>query len=105
MLEVDKAGERVFVQYDSPDSLLFVNGPYYGGPNFGTGWSKLKVTPGAYVKPSFRFDYGRYNEVVSAIETGLCAEFYSKKIPQMIYTKQKQFFFSAYIAVLFGRRK
>jgi hypothetical protein len=105
MLEVDKAGQKVFVQYDSPDSLLFVNGPFYGGPNFGTGWNKLKITPGAYIKPAIRFDYGRYNELVSAVEVGMCAEFYAKKIPQLIRTKQKNFFFSGYVSIILGKRK
>lgn len=104
-VEVDKAGTQTFVRYDSPDSLLFVNGPYYGGPNFGTGWNHLKVTPGVYVKPAVRFDYGKLNELVSAIEVGVSAEFYAKKIPQMLYNKQKQFFFSAYFALMFGKRK
>lgn len=105
MVEVDKSGQRIFVQYDSPDSLLFINGPFYGGPNFGTGWNKLKITPGVYVKPSVRFDYGRFNELVSALEVGMTGEFYGKKIPQMIRTKQKNFFFSGYVSLIFGRRK
>jgi len=100
-----KDGERTWVGYDSPDSLLYLDGPEFGGPGFGTGWSGLKVTPGAYLKPAVRFDYGRYNEMVSAIEVGLIGEFYSKKVPQMIYQKQRQFFFSAYVALIFGRRK
>ncbi len=104
-VEVDKSGERTYVYYDSPDSLLFVNGPYYGGPSIGQGWNHLKVTPGLYVKPAFRFDYGRYNDLVSAIEVGVVGEYYTKKIPQMLYNKQKQFFFTAYFSVEFGRRK
>lgn len=103
-LEVDKNGERTFVKYET-DSSLFLTGPYYGGPNFGTGWKDLKVTPGVYLKPSFRFDYGRYNEIVSAVEVGLIGEFYTKKISQMIFNKQQQFFFSAYVALMFGKRK
>ncbi|MEP6675838.1 MAG: hypothetical protein ABJA78_11805 [Ferruginibacter sp.] len=106
MVEVVKGNQRVFIAYNSPDSALFLDyQSIVGGPNFGTGWNKLKVTPGVYVKPSLRFDYGRFNEVVSAIETGITAEYYGKKIPQMAFQKQKQFFFSAYVAVLFGRRK
>jgi hypothetical protein len=101
----EKDGERTWIGYESADSALFLDGPAYGGPEFGTGWNKLKVTPGVYIKPAVRFDYGRYNEIVSAIEVGLMGEFYSKKIPQMIYQKQRQFFFSAYVAVLFGKRK
>jgi len=108
-VEVDKNGTRTYVKYDSPDSLLFVNSfnPALGtaGPGFGTGWKDLKITPGIYIKPAVRFDYGKLNELVSAIEVGLSAEFYSKKIPQMLYTKEKQFFFSAYFAIMFGKRK
>ncbi len=97
--------ERKFVGYESPDSAFYLNGPIIGGPDFGTGWNELKVTPGLYIKPALRFDYGKYNEMVSAIEVGLSGEFYTKKIPQMIYIEQKQYFLSAYVAILFGRRK
>lgn len=69
------------------------------------GWNELKVRPGVYAKTALRFDYGRLNETVTAIEVGLSAEFYSSKIPQMLYTKDKQFFFNAYVAILLGRRK
>jgi len=104
-VEVDKNGARTFVKYESEDSLLFRSGPFYGGPGLGKGWNSLKFTPGLYVKPGLRFDYGRYNDLVAAIEVGVTAEFYTKKIPQMIDNKQKQLFFSAYFTVLFGKRK
>lgn len=104
-VEVDKNGQRTFVRYDSEDSLLFRNGPYYGGPGFSKGWNHLKFTPGLYAKSGLRFDYGRYNDLVAAIEVGLAAEFYTKKIPQMLDNKQKQLFFSAYFTVMFGKRK
>jgi len=104
-VEVDKNGTRTFVKYESEDSLLFRSGPFYGGPGVGKGWNSLKFTPGLYVKPGLRFDYGRYNDLVAAIEVGVTAEFYTKKIPQMIDNKQKQLFFSAYFTVLFGKRK
>jgi hypothetical protein len=102
---VNKGGEDTWIRYESPDSLLFVSGPYSSGPDLGRGWSHLKVTPGLYLKPAVRFDYGKYNELVSAVEAGLLGEFYSKKIPQMVYNKQKQFFFSAYVSIMFGKRK
>ena len=105
LVDVDKLGQRTFVGYDSPDSSYFLNGPYYGGPNFGSGWKDLSVVPGLYLKPAIRFDYGKYNEMINAVEVGLIGEFYSKKIPQMIYIEQKQMFLSAYVAIVFGRRK
>lgn len=104
-VEVDKNGQRTFIRFESEDSLLFKSGPYYGGPNLGKGWNHLKMAPGLYVKPGLRFDYGRYNDLLAAIEVGVAAEFYAKKVPQMFDNKQKQFFFSAYFTILFGKRK
>jgi len=104
-VQVEKNGELVYISYDSEDSLLFKGGPVVSGPGFSRGWNHLKLTPGLYVKPGLRFDYGRYNDLLAAIEVGVAAEFYSKKIPQMFDNKQKQFFFSAWFTVLFGKRK
>jgi hypothetical protein len=68
------------------------------------GWSELSIKPGGFVKAALRFDYGRFNEVVSGIEIGISGEFYSSKIPIVLKQKEKQFFFQGYIAMLFGRR-
>ncbi len=106
-MEIDDISGRKFIRYNSPDSLRFANptGLNPAGPGFGKGWNNLKVIPGFYIKPAIRFDYGRYNEVVSAIEVGLTAEYYTKKIPQMLYNKENSLFFSAYVAMAFGKRK
>ena len=104
-LQVEKNGKLTYIRYESEDSLLFRTGTVLSGPGFGTGWNHLKFTPGLYVKPGLRFDYGRYNDLLAAIEVGVAAEFYAKKIPQMFDNKQKQFFFSAWFTVLFGKRK
>ncbi|MEO8413493.1 MAG: hypothetical protein ABI472_07525 [Ginsengibacter sp.] len=104
-LQVQKGNNYVYVKYNSPDSALFLDGPILGGPTFGKGWSDLTVTPGLYAKTSVRFDYGSYNEIISAIEVGLTVDYYSKKIPILLQNPQKQFFFSAYFSILFGKRK
>jgi hypothetical protein len=52
-----------------------------------------------------RFDYGRFNETVTAIEVGLNAEFYASKVSQLAYVEEKNFFFCGYISLLLGRRK
>jgi len=103
-----------YIKYNSADSALFLTpgdvGPaamegFIGGPDFGQGWNDLSVVPGLYAKTSLRFDYGRYNETVSAWEVGLTAELYNKKIPQVVFAKQQQFFLSAYVSLMFGSRK
>jgi hypothetical protein len=76
-----------------------------GAAGFTVGWSDVKINPGVHAKTALRFDYGRFNETVSAIEIGLMAEYYSKKVSQLAYVDEKSFFFNAYISFLFGRRK
>lgn len=105
LVDVEKNGFRTNVGYESPDSSYFLNGPYYGGPGFGVGWSQTKVRPGLYLKSGIRFDYGKYNEMVNALECGIMAEFYSKEVAQMIYTDSRRAFYSLYVGILFGRRK
>ncbi len=103
-------GGRKNIKYDGPDSTLFTNSNELvslnvGGPRFGTGWGSMKLTPGAYAKAALRFDYGRYNEMVNALEVGITAEVYSKKVQQLVFVKPKRLFFNAYVAIMFGRRK
>ncbi len=98
------SGTQTFVGY-ADDSARFLNDAPISGPSFGTGFNKLKVTPGVYVKSALRFDYGKFNEMINALEVGLVTEFYSKAIPQMVFSKDERFFFSAYVSLIFGRRK
>lgn len=107
-IEVNTGSERKSVYYESADSLLFLNAgadPSAVGPSLFKGWSKVSVAPGLYAKASLRFDYAPYNESITALEIGLFADFYGKKIPQMVYQKQKQFFISPYVSLVFGKRK
>ncbi|MEP6700173.1 MAG: hypothetical protein ABJA85_02610 [Bacteroidota bacterium] len=99
------SGNNKLIKYSTADRDLFLGPTIVGAGGFGKGWSELKVKPGAFAKTALRFDYGRFNEVVSGIEVGLSVEFYGSKIPIVIDQKDKQMFFQGYIALLFGRRK
>ncbi len=76
-----------------------------GASGFTVGWDKVQPKFGLSAKGALRFDYGRFNETVSAIEVGLNAEYYFGKVAQMTYNPEKSFFFNAYISLLLGRRK
>ena len=71
----------------------------------GGGWNKLSVKPGLNAKAALRFDYGRFNQTITAIEVGGTAEFYFSKIPLEYLVPQKMLFFNAYVSIMFGRRK
>lgn len=99
------AGERT-IKYSVEDSALFLSQSVIsGGGGFGNGWGEMKIKPGAFAKFAMRFDYGRFNEVVSGLEIGMSLEAYGSKIPILLLQKDKRLFFQGYIAVLFGRRK
>lgn len=98
-------GERN-IKYSGADTTLFLDkSAIISGGGFGKGWSEIKIKPGAFAKVAMRFDFGRYNESVQALEIGMSIEAYASKIPIMALQKDKRMFFQGYIAFLFGRRK
>ena len=76
-----------------------------GSAGFFTGWDQLSVKPGINAKTALRFDYGRFNQSITAIEAGVTGEYYFSKIPMLYLVPQKNFFFNAYVTIMFGRRK
>jgi len=107
-LEVEDNGKTRKIKYSQQDSSLFLStNPdiVKGSAGLGKGWNELKLKPGAYAKGAIRFDYGRYNEIVSGIEIGISVDAYSQKIPIMVFGDPRQFFFQGHIAIVFGRRR
>lgn len=101
----DATGKDRTVSFYS-DSATFKNPTrIYGGAGFTKGWNELKVKPGAYVKASLRFDFGRYNETVQALEIGMSLEGFASEIPILLYNDPKKLFFQGHVAYVFGRRK
>jgi hypothetical protein len=104
-IEVEENGSTVTIKHSSETDSLFKFGFILGGGGLGKGWGEMKMKPGGFAKTALRFDFGRFNEVVSGIEVGVSAEFYSAKIPIMLYQKDKQLFYQGHIAIMFGHRK
>lgn len=94
------------IKYTVADSVAFLTpGNIIQGTGLKYGWKDMKIVPGAHAKIALRFDYGRFNEMVSAIEIGLNVEAYSRKVEMMLLNPGEQIFFNSYIAILFGKRK
>lgn len=104
-IEVEDVSTPRKIKFTPEDSVLFLTGFIIGGGGLGKGWNEMKFKPGVFAKTSLRFDFGRFNETVSAIDIGISAEFYSSKIPLMVFQKQKQFFYQGHIGFMFGRRR
>ena len=76
-----------------------------GAAGFTVGWGEVKLKPGVHAKTAMRFDYGRFNETVTALEVGMNAEYYVSEIEQIYGSTPQHFFFNAYLTLLLGRRK
>jgi hypothetical protein len=102
----NKTQELVEVKYANTPDSIFLNPRYIvGGASFGRGFDEMKFVPGLFFKTGFRFDYGSYNETITALEVGLNAEWYSKEMPMMIDVPAKNIFISGYITLSFGGRR
>ena len=65
----------------------------------------MKFQPGVYLKTGLRFDFGRFNESIHALEIGLSVDYYFSGVPQMVYNEPKQLFLQGHVAYVFGKRK
>jgi hypothetical protein len=105
-LRVEDQQRERFIKYSSADSALFLDeSSIMSGGGFGKGWGEIKVRPGAFVKGSLRFDFGRFNESVTALEIGASLDAYASKIPIMLLQKERRLFTQIHVAFLFGKRK
>jgi hypothetical protein len=101
----DSAGNNLSIKYEDNNSLFLSNGNIYGSSGFTKGWNELQVKPGLFVKSALRFDFGRYNESMQALEIGVSVEGFAQKIPIMVHNDPKQLFIQMHIAFAFGGRK
>ncbi len=112
-INTNTTGTDQTIRFISKDSTAFLT---YNNQNssagFTKGWSELKLKPGVYMKAALRFDFGRFNESVQAIEIGASLDAYADRIPIMApVTKDtdaagpRRFYFQGHVAFVFGRRK
>jgi hypothetical protein len=102
-VQLGSSGDYIKYETDSTDFLD--PSAISAGPGFSKGWSDLQVAPGLYAKTALRFDYGSYNETISGLEIGITGEYYTKNIALNVRSDPKKFFFTGYVAIIFGRRR
>ena len=81
--------------------------------SFFKGFNELKPLPGAFAKFGFNFDFSKQDRIVHALEAGIIAEGFVKKVEIMDYTyihpeprkvaKNQQFFLTLFVSYRFGR--
>ena len=98
-------GNTELVKYGENEERFLRVDSIYGSAPFGKGFNEMKFVPGVFAKAAIRFDYGAFNDIVTALEIGVNAEFYTQKMPIMLLNKEKNLFINGYVSLIFGTRK
>jgi hypothetical protein len=94
------------LKYTEADRSIFLSADrIIGGTGLQLGWNEMKFNPGVYGKAGLRFDWARFNQVVSAVEFGFGFDYYTSGVVQMVDNPAKSFFPTGYIGLVFGNRK
>lgn len=76
-----------------------------GSSGFTKGIGEIKIIPGIHLKTALHFDFASTKHAKLAIETGINAEFYAKKVEIMANQKAQPYMVNVYASLQFGRRK
>ena len=81
--------------------------------SFFKGFESLSVLPGAFTKFGVNFEFGKQDRIIHALEAGVIAEGFIKKVEIMDYSnpdisqskiaKSQQLFFNVFVSYRFGR--
>jgi hypothetical protein len=75
-----------------------------GSAGFGKGLGEIGFNPGLHVKTALHFDFAPSKTMKMAVETGVSAELYAKKIELMALQKAYPYTVSVYASFQFGKR-
>jgi hypothetical protein len=105
ILQVRDNNKDRTISYEEDSTLFLDQSVIVGGAGFTKGWDDLKIKPGVFLRGALRFDFGRYNEKLQALEIGVSVEGYAQQIPIMVYNDPKRLFYQGHVAFVFGGRK
>jgi hypothetical protein len=76
-----------------------------GSAGFLTGINETDVNIGGHLKTAISFEYGRYRENITGVETGFVFEAFPKKLIMLPQAQNYSMFTSVYLTLYYGRRK
>jgi hypothetical protein len=76
----------------------------YGRGSFLTGLQNTGLHPGLYVKGGLDFEFGTRSRAIKALEIGANLDYSPIPIAIMAYNPKQNFFLTAYLSIMFGKR-
>jgi hypothetical protein len=95
---------QVEEKYDPGDEWQNTVDHIVGRAPFTRGMDELKPYPGVFAKTALNFEYAPNHEDIRSLEIGVAFDAYGKKVPIMAFTKNKQFYLSFFITLIYGQK-
>ncbi len=93
------------IKYSEDNRKSFLDEYYIvGGSGFAKGLSEIKFVPGLQAKTGLHFDFAANRKTVLAVEAGIAAELYSRKVQLMATQEGKAYFVNLFASLQFGKR-
>ncbi|MBN2482298.1 MAG: hypothetical protein JXB19_11185 [Bacteroidales bacterium] len=73
-----------------------------GRASFWRGFNEISLYPGLHAKFGLSFEYSSISQLINAVDAGVIAEAFIKKIPIMYTSDNKQFYLTLFISYRFG---
>jgi len=80
------------------------SGVVVGRAPFVVGLNEIKIYPGASARFNVSFEYAPYTNLIRAIETGVCLDYYPKALPLMARNPSENLVLSLYVGFVFGSK-
>ncbi len=100
------------VQYYTPNDMIIKQEKFnenihypsdiYNKASFFKGIKEIKLTPGAFIKGGFNFEYSKEDKVVHAIELGTSLEVFTNKLPIMATEDNRAIFLTIFVSYRIG---
>ena len=89
-------------KYDPNDPLMSTSTYIFGPGSYLKGFDQMNFYPGIYGKFSLSFEYGGWQDKVTALEVGVVIDGHMKAMPIMAKIKNDQVLVNFYISLLWG---
>lgn len=75
-----------------------------GRASYFKGFGESKIHPGLYASFLLNFEFGREQQQLRMVETGLAVDAFAKPVPMMAFNTNSNFYFTFFIRLLIGKQ-
>jgi len=97
----DQDGIRERIERYNPDKHYPDN--ISGRASFFRGFKQARLDPGLYASYLLNFEFGKSQERLRMIETGVSVDLFAKPVPMMAFNTNTNYFLTFFVRILYGK--